>query len=341
MGNGCSAFGEGRPKVRNSLNVTIQENLHRERSGRKEKGFCHDRPKFHSVRIPNSGGCRGCNNFSPEVFQDCSASPLRNRKKWRERACSFHRPELIDLIQANMEKNNVSPCCRREHTHHQHSLNHCTQNNQLNDPNCPTSLFRNESFWKQKLADITQKNGCSRHPLNPGGKVHECHNHKINHGSHHMCKKHGHHRSKSHDLSQNLFRYHLQMDHLTQSPPPVQIHNQHQKCCNNMNQVNNTVNLEECVEMHHQQGCILNQHVSPRNKNTNITNSASPHQLKHRNREHEHARAMAQVISWLERENISSPKRKIHNSNNPQSESPPVVKKHEHQHFHTHHHFFF
>lgn len=385
MGNGCSAStAEGHPTTtpttnfRNNVNVTIQENLHRERSGRKEKDFkdrfCHfERPKFSSVRLPNSSGCRGCRNFSPEVFRDCSASPLRHRKKWREqRTCSFYRPELIDIIQANMEKNNVSPCCRHElHTHHQHSQSHCTHNNQLNDP---SSLFRNENFWKQKLADLTQNNGggCNHHhhPVSLGGmKMHDCHNHKItSHGNHWWCKKHGHHRSRSHDISHDLSQNVSKMSGLQptdrdqlQSSPLGHVTNR--ECCNNNNtninnnsQLNNVINQDEqCVdnlELQHQQGCILTskQHLSPprNNKNTNITNSASPHQLKHRNREVEHERAMAQVISWLERENIGdktkcfSPKKKIHNPNNPCVHSPPVVKKHEHHHVHEHihHHYY-
>jgi hypothetical protein len=134
---------------------------------------------------------------------------------------------------------------------------------------------------------------------------------------------------------------------ITQPPsPPTQIPTS-QQCCNNMNQVNNADNNhEDCVEIQHQQGCIINQHL--RNKNTNITNSASPHQLKHRNREYEHARAMAQVISWLERENIggdkkfcSSPKRKSHNPNNPQVENKKSEHHHVvHEHFHHHYHHY-
>lgn len=386
MGSVNSTNLEGKPSLRNNVNVTIKENLNRDRlgggSGRKEKELREklshlDKPKFNSVRLPNSahGACRGCRNLSPEVFRDCSASPLRNRKKWRERVCSLQRPDILEILQANMEKNNVNPCCRRDHTqppatqkfhqHHvQHSMAPCTHSQLIVDPTCPVLPLLSENLCKQKHL-LTENSFPNSNPLRHhflagvGGKVFDTHLHRSNHHAfQHQCRKHGHHRSRSHDLSQNLFRHHSFTERdqlLNQGVPILSAGGVNQTCCSNLN-ANNVF-----LEPHHKlqqkdplevlESCMANQqhHFSPRNKNTNLTNAAStPHQLKHRNREQEHARAMAQVISWLERENIggcekfSSPNRKNPNpSTNSLMGSPPVVKKHEHHHVHEHihHHY--
>jgi len=421
--------------TRNNVNVTIEENsvMNREsRSGSGRRGGCGflDKPKFNSVRLPNSGGhsnyCKCSRNFCPEVFRDCGvASPLRNRKKWRERPCSLKRPDLLDLLQANMEKNNVSPCCRHisqvdSHANSNSCSHHHSHNNQnplitTSDPSVPLPLFANENFWKQKLADITQQMSNNNSSSNNNYLPHRCHHSKghnvvTNNHSHshhhnsHQCKKTGggggHHRSRSHDLSQNVFRCHY-VHHSSSDPspptpvccsssnPPGPHHHHHQQ----MNINPNLMNPESCTDLHG--GCVLASHhhnhhqLSPRSKNTNVlqnannsggigTTNASPHQIKHRNREQEHARAMAQVISWLERENIggkegnnmklrfASPKRRespssgsnneekiLHQVHQHQEEhkeeqkavtppestgSPSTVKKHEHHHVHEHIH---
>ena len=389
MGNANSANLDGRPKVRNNVNVTIKENLNRDRLGggsaRREKELRErlshlDKPKFNSVRLPNSanGACRGCRNLSPEVFRDCSASPLRNRKKWRERVCSLQRPDIFEILQANMEKNNVNPCCRRDHTqpqhqqhlHHQHvqhSMAPCTHSQLIADSNCPVLPLLNENICKQKLMDNSFPSSGTgfRHHYISGGKIYDAHLHRSSHHhSHqHQCRKHGHHRSRSHDLSQNLFRHHSFNDrdhHLVGQPLVSTGGGGNQPCCANLN--SNNMFLEPNLQNVQQQqdpldileGCFVNQqHFSPRNKNTNLANAAAatttPHQLKHRNRQQEHERAMAQVISWLERENIggcekkfSSPNRKNPNpGTNSLLGSPPTVKKHEHHHVHEHihHHY--
>lgn len=376
---------ETRPKLRNNVNVTIKENLNRDRlggsSGRKEKELrdrlSHlDKPKFNSVRLPNSAhaACRGCRNLSPEVFRDCSASPLRNRKKWRERVCSLQRPDIFDILHANMEKNNVNPCCRRDHSqqpqplhHHvQHSMAPCTHSQLIADPNCPVLPLLNENLCKQKLMENSFPSASPTSRLLGGGKVYDAHIHRSSHhhAHQHQCKKHGHHRSRSHDLSQNLFRHHLFPERdqlLTQGAPVPSAGGANQTCCSNLNSnimfLEPHHNLQQQAHNQHDpleilEGCFVNQHCSPRNKNTNLANAAATtqHQLKHRNREQEHARAMAQVISWLERENIggcdkkfsSSPNRKNPNpSTNSLLGSPPAVKKHEHHHVHEHihHHY--
>ncbi|CAG7716229.1 unnamed protein product [Allacma fusca] len=328
-------------KLGNNVNVTIEENLDRDRQPEVKKHV--EKPKFSSVRLPNHFRCcRGCRNRSPEVLQDCSASPLRNRKKLRERACSLQRPDLFELLQANMEKNHVNPCCRLPHpnSHPQCSHNH------LIDPSCPVLPLLNSSpsynnddnlcsSGKSKLQHEHHHVTCSprtkicefssqQHPKNPGGGNH----------NHHCNKKHGHHRSRSHDLSQNMFKYHLLCDR-DQVNLKTQAQNATSQCNNNHSCTNNyQLNCnQETLDI--LSGCIFQ-------KNSNVANNSSPHQLKHRNREQEHARAMAQVISWLERENIgmekkfSSPKKMP----NPFPSTPPV-KRHEHHHVHEHihHHY--
>ena len=94
-------------------------------------------------------------------------------------------------------------------------------------------------------------------------------------------------------------------------------------------------------------------------KRNNFNSSSLHHQLKHRNREQEHARAMAQVISWLQRDIIGTEKNFqapaaalfVAKATVPTAVRPPSppktvetllstpsknVKKHEHHHVHHH-----
>lgn len=365
----------GQSKCRNNVNVTIRENLNRHQSVRhRERSHHFAKPRFHSVRLPNQHGahhqqqnleCRGCRDPLPEVIRDCGASPMRHRKKWRERNCSsFHRPDLCQLIQANMEKNNVYPCCRGEPLTAHHVKGHsrppspplCTHNH-LIDPNCPIlPLLNNDnSICKEKQGNSPHKcpsRSVKFSEFSPGAKFLK------------SCRRHGHHRSRSHDLSENQFQYHPMTADNRDSPKGSSPGNGISQRCNNYQY---HCSHEERLEISTR--CVLNstnlpppQQSSPRTKNTNTNNNkniflnklspgTTPHQLKHRNREEEHARAMAQVINWLERENIgdkntSSPKPFLdfqHQHHFRQiPSSPPIGKKHEHHHHvheHIHHHY--
>ncbi|XP_075217666.1 NKD inhibitor of WNT signaling pathway naked cuticle isoform X2 [Lycorma delicatula] len=96
-------------------------------------------------------------------------------------------------------------------------------------------------------------------------------------------------------------------------------------------------------------------HCTPRKRGPEISQdlprpSTSPHHLKHRHREQEQARAMAQVVRWLEQE-FSPPRQQTHQqSHTPPPPPPPqpsqhtqhhTKTRHEHHHIHEyiHHHY--
>lgn len=123
-------------KFKKDLNVTIRESARKEESGgvssssnnsnnnketkgtpekdtspkTKDRSFSvseklSSAKKFHSVRHNQH---LYCYQLSPELTRHCSSSPFRTRRKFRERSSSLQRQELLEIIQANMEKNNLS-----------------------------------------------------------------------------------------------------------------------------------------------------------------------------------------------------------------------------------------
>lgn len=82
-----------------------------------------------------------------------------------------------------------------------------------------------------------------------------------------------------------------------------------------------------------------------------LGHSSSAHHLKHRNREEDQARAMAQVVRWLEQEfSTSEPKKEFEKTefqnskdkkSSVSSSSTSSIERHEHHHIHEHihHHY--
>lgn len=179
--------------------------------------------------------------------------------------------------------------------------------------------------------------------------------------SSHMCRNQRHNRSKSHDLTstQMPFRYHLLESH--QNLTNKYLKTELTEKTTNPKLVKKTSKLKtydaEFVEQ--TPAAAFKKNVK---KFSVPGHSSSPHHLKHRNRQEDQARAMAQVVRWLEQEfssNVHLKKEKKKNakaspekgtSAAPSSPSSPnvdgspsvsSVERHEHHHVHEHihHHY--
>jgi len=378
-----------KPKHRKNVNVTIQENVNRTAAGMMSRRAKHKERsgKYHSVRIPNGGHistCTGCRNLSPDNLpQDCNASPLRSRKKWRERNCSLQRPDLCELLKANMEKNNVvSPCCKLNHRHHVSSIDpkggRCEHELELPSPYALPAAVNSKT---NEVAPHPCKHGIHETKVDGGNNVrnlkrfeytHHHHvqhsSHRVHHSAHHSHHHHhnnGHHRSRSHDANgQGNTKHGVEQCAFTEPQD---------KCCTpsrQHGQLPSVPNMNTHIESVELIGGPDKSSSNDGSNNKNLINvsgnnvneltvttpqqnlGSSPHQMKHKNREQEHARAMSQVISWLERENISgnsngrmekkySSPRRIKNFRSVMPFTPPVVRKleHHHVHEHIHHHY--
>ena len=128
-------------------------------------------------------------------------------------------------------------------------------------------------------------------------------------GYHQPCRTRGHHRSRSHDLSHaaNSFQYHL-LDPSNDSHHHPFVENgiphgyQHARLGHHARS-----------KSHEAEYGNSEQHRMPTYRQQDrkfppivLGHSSSPHHLKHRNREQDQARAMKQVVKWLEQEFSSS-----------------------------------
>ncbi|XP_044765570.1 protein naked cuticle homolog [Coccinella septempunctata] len=246
-------------------------------------------------------------------------------KKERNRSSSLQRKELLEIIQANMEKNNLSfqtigkhcapemkqPETKHEHRHHKTTTKtDSTFNSYINNTQFYVDLASLQnatqlptSYRYDKLIDAVIGVTNKRNAMNNQTKHNKKH-HRINS----ECENHQD--SK------------INEDNAKASP--------HSKKCHDSSTKKNS------------------------KRSQGVTgHTSSPHYLKHRNRQEDQARAMAQVVRWLEQEfsaNLTMKNRwerayqhgfssEKENTNCPNS--PKNVERHEHHHVHEHihHHY--
>ncbi|KAJ8882707.1 hypothetical protein PR048_014519 [Dryococelus australis] len=250
---------------------------------------------------------------------------LRHRSK-KPRSSSLQREELLQIIQANMEKNNLS---------FQTSRKPCMERSEPRHP--PTSRTRHKLHYLS-MGDYPDPRYLDLAGMDPHGLDYRVYNLP-------SCRSRGHHRSRSHDLS-GAFRYHLLDPHHSY--------------------------IEHHARSKSHEAEFGYEHRYERKFPSVVGHSSSPHHLKHRNREQDQARAMAQVVRWLEQEFSSSLNTadKLNTKNTSGgTKSPPVtpakapsqphspgtpkrqeaptsptsssVERHEHHHVHEHihHHY--
>ncbi|XP_045598411.1 protein naked cuticle homolog 1 isoform X2 [Procambarus clarkii] len=302
------------------------------------------------------------------------------RRKARRRSTSLQRHELLQIIQANMEKNNLfyTPLHRR-HDHHHHDHHHDHQNRRRRRHGCGCDHSGSPPDPAEVKARLLEPECPCRHT----------HYHSHTHGPNSTSRSTGcrrHNRSHSHDLSHDsphVFRYHL-LDKTfqplppsntpDQPPSPPLAHNPH-------NHPQHQYQYQTRHYHHHHRSRSFDagdtQGSSPRERGGRLSRSqqqsqsqsqkqpkeqleaspqskqehqggseVSPHHTKHRHREADHARAMAQVVSWLERGTLLESQKST-----PSGESGGInggggsgacreQTHHVHQHIHHHYHHY-
>ncbi|XP_034237543.1 protein naked cuticle [Thrips palmi] len=237
----------------------------------------------------------------------------------KKRSSSMQRQELLQIIQANMEKNNLcfqtakKSCAEKtglEERRHSHSGVHPHHRRQKQKAPPPVSLSASAS--PQRIYDyattpyyvnLADKGEC------PGDAdtyryvvctpKHQPTYHNV------PCRERGHNRSRSHDLTTNsnthshahqhnhshshnpaapLFRYTLLQEDTTSSVQAFHVRPSRSPA------ITRRARLPPTAVGHSGVG------------HTAVGHTSSPHHLKHRNREQDQARAMAQVVQWLEQE---------------------------------------
>ncbi|XP_069683252.1 protein naked cuticle homolog [Periplaneta americana] len=344
-------------------------------------------------------------------------TPQLLRQRSKKRSSSLQREELLQIIQANMEKNNLSfqtsrkQCSdrgglgdhRHSHYRHRHKLPpqqqphedgvaaqvqlHCLANvgeypSFTQDPhnNCYLDLAGFEpsrTFSKTQRCHYDQE---CRYDKFLGAVVCASSKHAST-GYHQPYRARGHHRSRSHDLSHaaNSFQYHL----LDPSNEPL--HRGYTEGTASQGYHHGRLGHHTRSKSHEAEYGNLEQNRMPAYRQQErkfppivLGHSSSPHHLKHRNREQDQARAMKQVMRWLDQEFSSglntteklnaknaatttqtetktpplTPSRnakQIHNQTpgspkkdeTPNSPSASSVERHEHHHVHEHihHHY--
>ncbi|XP_063241631.1 protein naked cuticle homolog 2-like [Bacillus rossius redtenbacheri] len=254
----------------------------------------------------DSGGrseARRHQHAPPRHRQPVAPVPPRQRSK-KARASSLQREELLQIIQANMEKNNLSfqtsrkPCTERPEARH-----------------AAPARTRHKLHYLS-MGDYADPRYLDLAGMEPHGSEYHVYNLP-------QCRSRGHHRSRSHDLS-GAFRYHLLDPHR-----PFAEHHARSR--------------SHEAEFGHEHRC-------ERKFPSATGHSSSPHHLKHRNREQDQARAMAQVVRWLEREfssTLDAAAGKQGHSEapgpTPPAKDPPSPAaerlEHHHVHEHIHHHY--
>lgn len=174
------------------------------------------------------------------------------------------------------------------------------------------------------------------------------------------CHHRRHYRSRSHDLSQVPFRYNL-----IEPPTNIKYNNLRNGPIDASPRLVKKANARlKAFETEFEQTPAAFKKNIKKFPQVVLGHTSSPHHLKHRNRQEDQARAMAQVVRWLEQEfssNVnmngktdsakttksnatkSSPQQSSRASPNRDATSPSVsaVERHEHHHVHEHihHHY--
>lgn len=303
------------------------------------------------------------------------------RRKARRRSTSLQRHELLQIIQANMEKNNLfyTPLHRR-HDHHHHDYHHDHHHNRRRRRH---GCGCDHSGSPPDPAEVKAR------LLEPECPCRHTHYHSHTHGANSTARSVGcrrHNRSHSHDLSHDsphVFRYHL-LDKTFQPLPPSNTPDQPPSPPMAHNPHNHQQQHEHQTRHyhHHHRSRSFDagdtQGSSPRGRSRRLSRSqqqnqsqpqnqpkeqpqtspqlkqeyqggseVSPHHTKHRHREADHARAMAQVVAWLERGSLfesqkpaPSPESGGINAVGGGSGACREQTHHVHQHIHHHYHHY-
>ncbi|XP_014484276.1 PREDICTED: protein naked cuticle homolog 2 isoform X2 [Dinoponera quadriceps] len=256
------------------------------------------------------------NSSEGDVSDDSDTSPAFSpltpllTTNQRKRSGALQRQQLLEIIQANMEKNNLSfHTSRKRHQNEQSRVpSHNPQQESVNHNNqdCPAEPRQMPMNHHKPMQESSHHSASfSKTPAKPRTNLRKarCNTSRNNAATH---------ASQAYGYSQ----------HITSS------NNTHR------NIVNLLPNNNQQAANHHQTNLINNHNNAQRNNAQFIQPQqqqccrAKKHQLKHATREQDQARAMAQVVRWLEREFSQN------------AAAVTSGRRHVHEHIHHHYHHY-
>ncbi|RZC39492.1 uncharacterized protein BDFB_000236, partial [Asbolus verrucosus] len=304
-----------------------------------------NKPKKHLKKCQRSNSPR---YTIPNLFikdaNICTENNCSKAKTLKKRSGSLQRQELLEIIQANMDKNNLGFQTPRKHSNHvstetkqfsvesQHKHHNKTQKVSTLPLQYLANIVDPTHFYVDlaSLQNTTQlpQTHCQYDKLIDA--VMCVSNKKISLNKQSKCRKH---RVKN-DISDIPFRYQFLQYPMTNDE-------------NKMNKSNKRTPKKS-----------VNSEVKTSKNPPVVTgHTSSPHHLRHRNRQEDQARAMAQVVRWLEQEfssNLNTREKektktnhftqstyKEKNTNSTPSTPNSGIERHEHHHVHEHihHHY--
>ncbi|KAJ3640135.1 hypothetical protein Zmor_003451 [Zophobas morio] len=300
-----------------------------------EEGECSDNErtklKKHQKKCQRSSSPRYTipNLFVKDTICTENSCPKRTPKK---RSGSLQRQELLEIIQANMDKNNLGFQTPRKHSNHvstqtrQEPHKHHAKNPKM--AASPLQYLANIVDPTHFYVDLASLQNTTQLPQThcEYDKLIDavmCVSNKKMSLNKPKCRKH---RAKN-DLPDIPFRYQFLQYPLTNDENKLKAKRTPKKSASE---------------------------VKSKNPHVVTGHTSSPHHLRHRNRQEDQARAMAQVVRWLEQEfssnlNMKDKAKSNHfahstykeKSNSSASAPNEGVERHEHHHVHEHihHHY--
>ncbi|XP_074112462.1 NKD inhibitor of WNT signaling pathway naked cuticle [Cotesia typhae] len=331
-------------------NISKQEEIHRRVGG----GSIH-------VPTPYSNSSEGDvsddSDFSPKVTPFTPLVTTNHRK----RSGSMQRQQLLEIIQANMEKNNLSFHASRKRHQSEHlrvppqrpyaGVSPMSPMYVQTSSRPPSASRQPPPAYHKPVREYSHHHATSLSKLPAKARDNQ---RKIqNHHSHttHFTSSidtnitvptiitattpthHHHYQQQQPNSNSNSNKHHyrnnLQSTIMTTPPTAVantlvghNIFNTESIQKNHINQRNNEHARQNYVQSLKQQKTSVN----------NNSKGSKKHQLKHATREQEQARAMQQVVRWLEQE---------FSSQNPDNDNTSNAgRRHVHEHIHHHYHHY-
>ncbi|KAK0172029.1 hypothetical protein PV328_005402 [Microctonus aethiopoides] len=234
----------------------------------------------------------------------------------RKRSGSMQRQQLLEIIQANMEKNNLSFHASRKRHQSEHlriPLQRQYTNESTSSPpyvqksSRPPSVSRQPPAYHKPVREYSHHTtSLSKLPAKGRGNLRKIRNHnQHNNSNEQQCNV---------ELTPTITNKQVRNNLQSSSPivtqnilNPESIHNNHG------NIINNQRNDAQYIQSQQTQ-----------------SKASKKHQLKHATREQDQARAMAQVVRWLEREFTQTAA----------ASTTASGRKHVHEHIHHHYHHY-
>lgn len=271
------------------------------------------------------------NSSEGDVSDDSDTSPAFSpltpllTTNQRKRSGALQRQQLLEIIQANMEKNNLSfHTSRKRHQNEQSripSQSPHLENSNHNNQDCHTSLEPRQVNYHKPIRESTHSVSFPKTPV----KSRSANLRKTRH----LTPRN----NATHSSPQTYATYSQILNRNVIAPTTI-YNDTPQQTISSSNAHRNIVNLVPNNNQQTANQTITNNHNNLQRNDAQFVHTqqcgraSKKHQLKHATREQDQARAMAQVVRWLEREFSQN------------AVATTSSRKHVHEHIHHHYHHY-